>query len=118
MKTRMPNSVRGADRRPSGGRVSLVASDRDTSSGDRLQKGATMSDQADSLRQLVRAQRQWREIDLQKQAVTVSRSSLRDGASFDCGNQDRQSRNRRAGIGGFVARAAWWALTRAGMAGK
>ena len=31
-----------------------------------------MSDQADSLRQLVRAQRQWRELTLQKQPAVVS----------------------------------------------
>ena len=73
-----------------------------------------MSDQADSLRQLVRAQRQWREIASQEQTVAASRSSLRDPPTFDGGNQDCRSRTRR-GIGRFVARAAWWALTRAGM---
>ncbi len=76
-----------------------------------------MSDQADSLRQLVRAQRQWREIALQEQTLAVSRSSLRDAPAFDSDNQDRWSRNPR-GIGSFLARAAWWALTRAGVTGK
>lgn len=73
-----------------------------------------MSDQADNLRQLVRAQRQWRELALQEQSATVSRPRFPDAFPLE---QDKvtegRPRTRGKGIGVFVARAARWAFGRA-----
>jgi len=74
-----------------------------------------MSDQADSLRQLVRAQRQWRELTLQKQPVVVSRPRFPDASMLERGNDDDRPRIRGNGIGVFMARAARWACARAGV---
>ncbi len=63
-----------------------------------------MSDQADSLRQLVRAQRQWREYALREQPVAVSRPRFPEPSRRDRGN----------GIGVLMARAARWAFARGG----
>ena len=71
-----------------------------------------MCDQADSLRQLVRAQRQWREITRQEQRVVVSRPDFPD-ASLPPRGTDRRIRGH--GIGVFMTRAARWAFARAGV---
>jgi len=73
-----------------------------------------MSDQADSLRQLVRAQRQWREFTLREQPVVVSRPRFPDASTLERGNDD-WPRIRGIGIGVFMARAARWAFARAGV---
>jgi len=72
-----------------------------------------MPDQADSLRQLVRAQRQWREFTPQQQPVVVSRPRFPDASVLERGNDN--TRRRVRGIGVFMARAARWAFARAGV---
>ena len=75
-----------------------------------------MSDQADSLRQLVRAQRQWREFTLQEQPVVVSRPRFPDASMLECGNDnDDRPPIRGNGIGVVMARVARWAFGRAGV---
>jgi len=79
-------------------------------------EGGTMSDQADSLRQLVRAQRQWREFTLQEQPAVVSRPRFPDASMLECGNDnDDRPQIRGNGIGVVMARVARWALGRAGV---
>ena len=76
-----------------------------------------MSDQADSLRQLVRAQRQWREFTLREQPVVVSRPRFPDASMLECGhdNDDDRPQIRGNGIGVVMARVARWAFGRAGV---
>ena len=74
-----------------------------------------MSDQADSLRQLVRAQRQWRELALRDQHAMASPQRLPDAFMQACGNNNDQPRICGHGLGLFVARAARWAFARAGV---
>lgn len=76
-----------------------------------------MSDQADSLRQLVRAQRQWREFTLQEQPVVVSRPRFPDASGLEYGNDNDDDRPqiRSNGIGVVMARVARWAFGRAGL---
>lgn len=79
-------------------------------------EGGTMSDQADSLRQLVRAQRQWREFTLQEQPAVVSRPRFPDASMLECGNDnDDRPQIRGNGIGVVMARVARWAFGRAGV---
>ncbi|MGA7498980.1 MAG: hypothetical protein WBX00_19805 [Isosphaeraceae bacterium] len=83
-------------------------------------KGGTMSDQADSLRQLVRAQRQWREFTLREQPVVVSRPRFPEASLLECGNDndndnDDRPQTRGNGIGVVMARVARWAFGRAGV---
>jgi hypothetical protein len=85
-------------------------------------EGGTMSDQADSLRQLVRAQRQWREFTLQEQPVVVSRPRFPDASMLECGNDndndndnDDRPQVRGTGISVVMARVARWAFGRAGV---
>jgi hypothetical protein len=74
-----------------------------------------MSDQADSLRQLVSAQCQWREHALRDQRADVSSPRLPDASMPTRGNQDDRPRIRGNGIGVFMARAARWAFARSGV---
>jgi len=74
-----------------------------------------MSDQADSLRQLVRAQRQWREYTLREQPVVVSRPRFPDVSMLERGNDADRPRLRGNGIAVFMARAARWAFALAGV---
>ena len=76
-----------------------------------------MSDQADSLRQLVRAQHQWREFTPQKQPVVVSRPRFPDAFLAERGTDTDRPRLRGIGIGigVFMARAARWAFARTGV---
>ncbi len=76
-------------------------------------KGGTVSDQADSLRQLVRAQRQWRELTLRDQRPVDSNPRSLDASQPARCNADDRLRIRGNGIGVFMARAAHWALARA-----
>ncbi len=73
-----------------------------------------MSDQADSLRQLVRAQRQWREYTLQEQPVVVSKPRFPDASKRERGHDEYRSRLPGCGIALFMARAARWAFARGG----
>jgi len=73
-----------------------------------------MSDQADSLRQLVRAQRQWREYALREQPVAVSRPRFPEPSRRDRGSGADRPRRRGNGIGVLMARAARWAFARSG----
>jgi hypothetical protein len=77
-----------------------------------------MSDQADSLRQLVRAQRQWREFTPQKHPVVDSRPPFPDDSTRERGSDDDRPRIRGIGLGVFMARAARWAFARAGVRGE
>jgi hypothetical protein len=77
-----------------------------------------MSDQADSLRQLVRAQRQWREFTLREQPVVDSRPRFPDASMPERGNDDDRPRIHGKGISVFMARAARWAFARAGVRGE
>ncbi len=76
-----------------------------------------MSDQADSLRQLVRAQRQWREHTPPEPPVVVSRPRFPDASLVELGTDTDQPRLRGIGIGVgvFMARAARWAFARTGV---
>ncbi len=74
-----------------------------------------MSDQADSLRQLVRAQRQWRELALRDEPAMASPQRLRGTFMQACGNNNDRPRIRGRGVGLFLARAARWAFPRAGV---
>ncbi len=66
-----------------------------------------MSDQADNLRQLVRAQRLWREIALAEQPVDASRTSFPNRPRHDCGiGVNRRFEQRGWGIGLLLVRAA------------
>jgi hypothetical protein len=75
-----------------------------------------MSDQADSLRQLVRAQRLWREHTPREPPVVVSRPRFPDAFLVERGTDTDRPRLRGIGIGigVFMARAARWAFARAG----
>jgi hypothetical protein len=74
-----------------------------------------MFDQADSLRRLVMAHRQWRELTLRDQPAAVSRPRLPEASQPARGRDEDRSLDRGAGIGVFMARAARWAFTRAGV---
>jgi hypothetical protein len=74
-----------------------------------------MFDQADSLRRLVMAQRQWRELTLRNQPAAVSRPRLSEASLSARGDDEDRSLVRSTGIGVFMARAARWAFTRAGV---
>ncbi len=74
-----------------------------------------MSDQADSLRQLVRAQRQWREHTPREPPVVVSRPRFPDASLVELGTDTDRPRPRGIGIGVFMARAARWAFARTGV---
>lgn len=74
-----------------------------------------MSDQADSLRQLVRAQCQWRELALRDRRAVVSSPRLPDASKPTPGDHDDRPRIRPNGIGVFMVRAARWAFARSGV---
>jgi hypothetical protein len=77
------------------------------------QKGGVMSDQADSLRQLVRARREWRELTLEELTTPVSRPRPAR-ASFLDGGEDDEGRPPIGGnrVGVLMVRAARWAFGR------
>jgi hypothetical protein len=87
------------------------ACDRGTKPGE---TGNSMPDQADGLRRLVRAQRQWVELTPRNRRAAVSRPLLQD-PSTPARDDNVQLRTRGAGIGVFMARAARWAFARAGV---
>ena len=72
-----------------------------------------MSDQADSLRQLVRAQRQWREHTPREPPLVVSKPRFPYAFLRERGTDTDRPRLR--GIGVFMARAARWAFARTGV---
>ncbi len=75
-----------------------------------------MSDQADSLRQLVRAQRQWRELALQEQSAALASGPFAKSAmpQLRTAGHDRPSGPGHA-VGQFVGRAVRWAVGRRGV---
>ncbi len=73
-----------------------------------------MSDQADSLRQLVRAQRLWREIAPREQPTRLSRTGFPVASMLKRGVENgRRLPKCGTGVGCLVVRAARWALGRA-----
>ena len=72
-----------------------------------------MSDQADNLRQLVRAQRVWRELTLEDPPAPVPRHSARWDALLSGGKSERDRPGERfGGVVIFAVRAARWVLGR------